>query len=114
YEFNVDSLRELDATPFAGITVWGARAIAGAELTELNAELGEYFGAADGVLVVRVPGGSPAADAGLEAGDVIVTAGGRTVESIGDLRRAVARARGEPVRLEVIRKRERIEIELGR
>lgn len=103
--------RRFDALPFAGISMFGARAIAGAELTELNPSLGEYFGTDHGILVVRVPDGTPAADAGLRAGDVIVGADGRDIEGIDELRRALLRAPAATVRLEVVRKRERIEIE---
>lgn len=95
------------------ITSFGNRAIAGAELSELNEGLGEYFGVDDGVLVMRVPDGTPAARAGLEAGDVIVRAGDRAVNSIADLRTAISRAgRGSELALEVVRKRERIRIDL--
>ena len=123
FAFSVDSMfnlssesmrfRELDATPFAGITLWGARAVAGAELTELNTDLGTYFGVHDGILVVRVHDRTPAADAGLMAGDVIVSAAGEAVGSIGDLRRTIARASArEPVTLDVIRRGDRVQIRM--
>ena len=96
-----------------GIAVIGSRAIAGAELTELNPELGEYFGAEDGVLVVRVPAGTPAARAGLLAGDVIVEVNGRTVDDVSSLRRQISRTgSGEPIRLQVLRKKQLRTIEL--
>jgi membrane-associated protease RseP (regulator of RpoE activity) len=98
-----------DALPFAGITMWGASSIGGAELTEVNPGLGEYFGTDHGVLVTRIHDGTPAADAGLENGDVIVAAGGRNVSSIPELRRLL-RAPDGRVRLDVLRKRERITI----
>jgi membrane-associated protease RseP (regulator of RpoE activity) len=96
----------------AGIARFGMTAIAGAELTELNEGLGEYFGADAGVLVVRVPDRTPAARAGLEAGDVIVRANGRDVTSVSELRRAVARSGDAPVRLDIIRRNSRRTIEL--
>ena len=43
----------------------------GLELAELNSALGQYFGAEQGVLVVRAPVGVP----GLHSGDVIVACG---------------------------------------
>lgn len=101
------------ATPGRGITVVGSRAIAGAELTELNPGLGEYFGTEEGVLVVRVPDGTPAADAGLLAGDVIVSVNGAAVDDVSSLRRRISRVRsGDPIRLEVVRKNQRRTIEL--
>ncbi|MGH7501025.1 MAG: PDZ domain-containing protein [Longimicrobiales bacterium] len=98
-----------------GIAILGSRAIAGAELTTLNADLGEYFGASRGVLVVRVPDGTPASDAGLEAGDVILSVNGRAVGSVDELRREIMRAdTPNAVRLEVVRRNQRRTIELGR
>lgn len=96
-----------------GITVIGARAIAGAELTELNPGLGEYFGTEDGVLVVRVPDGTPAARAGLLAGDVIVNVNGNAVDDISSLRRQISRiGGGDPIRLGILRKKQARTIEL--
>jgi S1-C subfamily serine protease len=48
------------------------------ELVSLNAELGEYFGTDDGVLVIRGPDND---ELGLEGGDVIVSIDGRSVTS---------------------------------
>ena len=97
---------------FSGISIFGMRAVGGAELTELNPELADYFGADDGVLVLRVPTGTPAERAGLAAGDVITGVNGRTIESVPDLNRAIAeRGRGS-VRLEILRKNQRRTIEL--
>jgi hypothetical protein len=99
--------------PGQGITVIGSRAIAGAELMELNPGLGEYFGADEGVLVARVPGNTPAARAGLLAGDVIVAVNGRAVDDVSSLRRQISRlGSGEPIRLEILRKNQRRTIEL--
>lgn len=117
YGFGSDSLtffRRGEMLPYAGISVWGSRAIAGAELTELNPGLGEYFGAQHGVLVVRVPDGTPAADAGLQPGDVITGADGRDITSIEELRRAILRAPERTVRLELMRKRQRMELDFRR
>lgn len=101
------------ATPGRGITIVGSRAIAGAELTELNPSLGEYFGTEEGVLVVRVPDDTPAAEAGLLAGDVIVAVNGAAVDDVSSLRRRISRVQpGDPIRLEVVRKNQRRTIEL--
>lgn len=82
----------------------GARSVAGAEFAELNEGLSEYFQAERGVLVLRVGPETPAARAGLQAGDVVVRANGFQIERIGDLRQAVSRARDRAVELDVIRK----------
>jgi predicted metalloprotease with PDZ domain len=81
----------------------GRRSVAGAELAEMNEELGRYFRTSEGVLVLRVPRSTPAARAGLQAGDVIVRAAGTEVETVAELRRAFTRADDGRVRLEVIR-----------
>jgi C-terminal processing protease CtpA/Prc len=90
----------------------GSRALAGAEFTQLNPGLGRYFRTSKGLLTLRVAPGSPAARAGLEAGDVVLRVEGKEVETLRDLRQAVVRARRERVRLEVLREGKRREIEL--
>ena len=89
-----------------------ARGVAGAEITEVNPGLGSYFGTDVGALVLRVSPETPAARAGLEAGDVIVSANGAPVEDVNDLRRLVSRADDGDVELVVIRKGARRELRL--
>jgi PDZ domain len=96
-----------------GIAVFGMRAVGGAELTELNPGLGEYFGTDSGVLVVRVPEDTPADRAGLQPGDVIVKANGSDVGSVSELRRAIGQAgQRSTIRLEILRKKVRRTLEL--
>ncbi|MBV9772970.1 MAG: PDZ domain-containing protein [Gemmatimonadetes bacterium] len=90
----------------------GSRALAGAEFTQVNPELGRYFGTNEGLLTLRVAPGTPAARAGLEAGDVVVRAGDTRVLTLRDLRRAVADARDRTAKLEVIRQGKRREVTL--
>jgi C-terminal processing protease CtpA/Prc len=85
----------------------GRRAVAGAELQELNPELARYFRVDDGVLVVDVARNTPAARAGLQGGDVIVRAAGRAVTSVADLRRAFGEQPDGSVRLDVVRQGQR-------
>jgi predicted metalloprotease with PDZ domain len=81
------------------------RGVAGAEFTELTPELAGYFpGAREGVLVIRVAPETPAARAGLAAGDVVVRAGTAATPDVRTLSRAVASARGTELPLEVVRK----------
>jgi serine protease Do len=61
----------------------------GIGIQDLTPQLGEYFGTKDGVLVTTVERDSPAAAAGLRAGDVITAVGDTPVSSRGDLTRAV-------------------------
>src|SRR5690606_2810562 len=98
------------------IHVLGERGVAGAEFVELNPGLAQYFaGVTDGLLTVRVAPATPAARAQLEPGDVVVSVGGRPVQSVGELRIALLNAAGskpQEVRLEVVRKGERRELRL--
>jgi S1-C subfamily serine protease len=81
----------------------GSRAVAGAEFTPLNQDLARYFrGARQGLLVIQVAPGTPAAHAGLRPGDVITRAGDQAITSIADLRRVVAFGT-RPVSLDVVR-----------
>jgi len=63
----------------------------GVDLRSMTPQLAEYFGLSKrtGGLVVFVFADSPAAKAGLKAGDVILSAGGETVENPSDLRRVL-------------------------
>lgn len=63
----------------------------GVDLRSMSPQLAEYFGLSKrtGALVVFVFADSPAAKAGLKAGDVILSAGVETVENPLDLRRVL-------------------------
>jgi hypothetical protein len=91
----------------------GRRAAAGAELAEMNEGLSRYFGNLEnGALVIDVSPETPAARAGLQAGDVIVRAGGREVSDPEDVRSALTRAENGRVALEVVRQGRRQELSL--
>jgi C-terminal processing protease CtpA/Prc len=80
----------------------------GVRLESLGDQLAEYFGAGDrgGVLVSSVREDSPAAAAGLRAGDVIVSFGGEAISDVGDLIGAVHAAEAGPTTVTVIRRGE--------
>lgn len=81
----------------------------GFEAVDLNAELGEYFGATEGALVTRVRENAPLA---LRPGDVVVRVAGRAVRDADHLRDILASyRRDEPLTLEVLRKRTRVTVE---
>jgi S1-C subfamily serine protease len=64
----------------------------------------------EGVLVVGVMDHTPAADAGLQGGDVIVSVGERPVTSLGDFRTGVSVVSRGLLRIRVVRKGEPVEI----
>lgn len=71
----------------------------------LTPQLAAFFGVkqGSGVLVDSVDKDSPAAKAGLEAGDCIVKVGSAVVASVGDLRSAIDNTTGSQVTLSVVR-----------
>jgi serine protease Do len=74
----------------------------GAAVQELTPQLATYFGAEAGVLVESVNADSPAARAGLRAGDVITAVNGSSVRSRTDLIRELANQKGT-VTIEIVR-----------
>lgn len=80
-----DSLRDLDFS----YGVRGPRRL-GIEGSPVRGQLADYFGVDEGVLVTSVGDGTPAAAAGLRAGDVITALDGDTVDGLGTLRRRLA------------------------
>ena len=108
------TMRAYMKAPKLAVMLGGNRYI-GINYDELNAQLGEYFGVADGrgILVTEVTEDSPAEKAGLKAGDVIVSAGGKDIEDGRDLRRAINEHEGEePLELVVLRRGERMTIQV--
>jgi serine protease Do len=83
FNFNFDGQR------FFGEGLWISPRRLGVSVTPLSDQLATYFGVKDGVLVSEVLENTPAASAGLKAGDVITAANGRNVESVADLTREV-------------------------
>lgn len=83
---------------------------------EVTPQLAAYFGASDGVLVASVTENSPAARAGLKAGDVVTAVGDTTVKSTGDLSRAIrAVPDGQEVAIALVRNRQArsVKVKLG-
>jgi S1-C subfamily serine protease len=79
----------------------------GVRIDDLNAQLGEYFGVegGKGVLVAEVVDDSPAAKAGLKAGDVITAVGETAVADMDELHKALADSEsGDEVKIAFKRK----------
>lgn len=75
----------------------------GVRLQSLTDQLADYFGVDGGALVAGVREGSPAAEADLRAGDVIVEVDGRATGSPTDVARAVRKASAGPLPVRVVR-----------
>ena len=74
---------------------------------EMTPQLAAYFGAKEGVLVTSVTEDSPAARAGLRAGDIVTAVGGAAVKTPADLSRAIrAIPDGQEVAIAVVRNRQ--------
>lgn len=82
----------------------GSRAWLGIHMEDLGEQLAEYFGG-DGVLIKEVVEDSPAAEAGLKAGDVVTRIGDDDVEDGADIVKAMRdREPGDEVEVKVRRK----------
>ncbi len=75
----------------------------GVQYQELTPQLAKYFGVDDGVLISAVDDDSPAARAGLRAGDVVTGVNGKAVESGRDLVEAVRDAERDAATIEYMR-----------
>ena len=90
--------------------VFSFNGVAGAQVVTLSESMKRSLDLPAGVLVTTVPFGSPAAQSGLEEGDVILRVGQESVATVRDLRELVARAAAEgerSVALELRRGKER-------
>ena len=91
--------------------VWnvGARRQIGIDVTPLTKQLGDYFGltSGKGLLVDNVLADSPAAKAGLKAGDIITEADGQEVSTNSDLIKSVNSKKEGNVTLTIFRDKSR-------
>jgi serine protease Do len=101
FEFNAPNFN-FDGAPMRGFREHGlregdpdvmvmprGRGRLGIGIQDLTPQLEEFFGTDNGVLVTTVQPDSPAAKAGLKAGDVITAVGDAPISSPSDLTRAV-------------------------
>ncbi|MGI9056014.1 MAG: PDZ domain-containing protein [Pyrinomonadaceae bacterium] len=93
------------------VFIWGtgANRQIGVTVTTLSKQLADYFGIADGkgLLINDVRADSPAAKAGLKAGDVIVEIDGKKIEKNFDLIKVVNEKKEGLVSITVIRDKSR-------
>lgn len=87
----------------------GANRQIGVGVSPLTKQLADYFGIAEGkgLLINNVRENSPAAKAGIKAGDIIVEAEGKEVKGMGDLIRAVNEKKEGDISLTIVRDRNR-------
>jgi serine protease Do len=79
----------------------------GLDLDPLGSQLADYFGIKDGqgLLVKHVAENSPAASAGLKAGDVITKVNGESMPTLNTWAKAIHANRGKPVQITIVRNR---------
>lgn len=95
----------------------------GVEPQDLSPELAETFGVKppkdagdpfEGVIITGVLQNGPAAQAGIQPGDVITGVAGRKVRNVSELLSTVAALKpGQAARFEVIRKEKRLELNVS-
>ncbi len=80
----------------------------GVMLERLGPQLADFFGVpkGTGLLVKSVDSNSPAALAGMKAGDVVVRADAKGVSTMADWAKVVQKAKGQPVTVVVVRARQ--------
>ena len=91
---------------FFGVFALGSPSV-GVELDVLGSQLADYFGVKDGqgLLVKRVAENSPAARAGLLAGDVIIQANGQKMATLSEWMKMIHANRGKQIPITLIRNR---------
>jgi serine protease Do len=99
----------LPPTPYTAFRLHGAlpgpnAMVAGAVLVPLNDDLRNGLGVQEGILVFDVARSSPALEAGLRAGDIIIRVNGRKLTSIPMLMTVLDDARDGEVELQVSRR----------
>ncbi|MCI0391443.1 MAG: PDZ domain-containing protein [Acidobacteria bacterium] len=80
------------------------------EIQTLTGQLMNYFAVNNGVLVSSVTENGKASRSGLQAGDIIIEVGGRSITNLETLIGALDAAGAEPFEITVSRRRERLKI----
>lgn len=110
FEFKMPDLEKLEkyriepgtpGEPFA--FSFGNRRQIGVSLTPLSKQLSDHFGVTNGAMVNTVRQDSPAAKAGLKAGDVILEVDGKAISGELDVARAIAEKKEGEITITYIR-----------
>jgi len=97
---------QINPGPDGFVFAFGGNRRIGISTQPLTRQLADYFGVKDGgLLVTDVAENSPAAKAGLKAGDIITAVDGEKVESSGDVARAINKKEDGDVTLTIVRDR---------
>lgn len=104
-----------ESEPYRPLTPYllGSNRVAGAQVIEVQPELGAYFGVESGLLVVDVSPGTPAALSGLRPGDVVTRLDQVGVRTVEDLRFGVSQA-GDTLPVTVVRQGSALQVLLRR
>jgi serine protease Do len=101
---------------FFGMLTFGSTSV-GVQLDTLGSQLADYFGVKDGqgLLVKHVAEHSPASDAGLKAGDVVIKVNGQTMATLSDWAKTIHANRGKEVQVTIFRnhKEETLSMQAG-
>jgi C-terminal processing protease CtpA/Prc len=91
---------------------FGPKGRLGVELSELDEDLAGYFDveAETGVLVLRVHEDTPADEAGLKPGDVIVSLGGEDVSDVEDVIEELGDVEDEEIEIGIVRKGKKLTV----
>jgi membrane-associated protease RseP (regulator of RpoE activity) len=86
-------------------TILMTPAYTGAMLEQMSPQLAQFFGAAGGkgLLVRSVADNSPASQAGMHAGDVVIQADSQKIANTGDWTKAIKNSHGHPLTVTVLR-----------
>lgn len=107
--------RVFSFSPESNVLFFGGRSRMGVQIHDLNRDLAPYFEVERGVLILDVSEDSPAEEAGLKAGDVIVKIDEETVRDVEDLQEILSDYEdGDVVQVEFVRKGKtnKVEVEL--
>ena len=99
---NLPNLPDFQGGDFVWQHIGGGRQI-GIGVTPLTKQLAEHFGVENGAMINSVGENSPAAKAGLKAGDIVVEVDGKPIRGDGDIMRAVREKKQGEVTLTVVR-----------
>jgi serine protease Do len=105
--------RDLNVERFFSEGLYGSSRRLGVMVAPMSDQLAAYFGVKEGVLISEVLPNTPAASAGLKAGDVVTAVNGRGVAAASDLTRELRDAQsGSALELRVTRDRKEITVKI--